>query len=69
MPTAFTTSRWFSSVMPAAAGRTVPPGAASVLADDSEEAMDRDNDAFGMWCMAHGVECVRVLGISDFRVA
>jgi hypothetical protein len=53
----------------AGAGRTVPPGAASILADDTEEALDRDSAAFGAWCVAHGVECVRVLGISDFRSA
>jgi hypothetical protein len=31
--------------------------------------VEQDNDAFGAWCVAHGVECVRVLGISDFRAA
>jgi hypothetical protein len=51
----------------AGAGRTIPPGAASVLAGDTEESMEQDNEAFGAWCVAHGVEAVRVLGISDFR--
>jgi hypothetical protein len=49
------------------AGRTIPPGAAAILADDTEEALERDSEAFAAWCVAHGVECVKVLGISDFR--
>ena len=53
----------------AGAGRTIPPGAAAILADDTAEALDRDSEAFKAWCAARGVECVRVLGISDFRAA
>jgi hypothetical protein len=53
----------------AGAGRTVPPGAAAVLEGDTEEALERDSAAFEAWCVAHGVECVRVLGISEFRPA
>jgi hypothetical protein len=49
------------------AGKVIPSGAAAILAGDTEEAIERDNEAFGAWCVAHGVECVRVLGISDFR--
>jgi hypothetical protein len=49
------------------AGRTIPPGAAAILAGDTEEALDRDTAAFEAWCVAHGVECVRVLGLSGFR--
>lgn len=49
------------------AGKVIPSGAAAILADDTEEALDRDTAAFKAWCVAHGVECVRVLGISDFR--
>ena len=49
------------------AGKVVPSGAASILAGDTEEALERDSAAFEAWCEAHGVECVRVLGISDFR--
>jgi hypothetical protein len=52
----------------AGAGRTIPPGAAAILTDDTEEALDRDTAAFEAWCVAHGVECVRVLGISDFKL-
>jgi hypothetical protein len=51
----------------AGAGRTIALGAAAILAGDTEEALERDNDAFEAWCVAHGVEAVRVLGISDFR--
>jgi hypothetical protein len=51
----------------AGAGRTIPPGAASVLAAGTEESMGRDNDGYGAWCVAHGVECVRVLGVTDFQ--
>jgi hypothetical protein len=51
------------------ARKVIPAGAAAILADDTKEALDRDTAAFGAWCVAHGVECVRVLGISDFRAA
>jgi hypothetical protein len=40
-----------------------------ILTDDTEEALDRDTAAFEAWSVAHRVECVRVLGISDFRSA
>jgi hypothetical protein len=53
----------------AGAGRTIPPGAAAILVGDTEEELERDTAAFEAWCVAHGVECVRVLGISDFRAA
>jgi hypothetical protein len=48
------------------AGRTVPPLAERVLADDSEEQIEQDAIAYAEWCAARGVECVRVLGISEF---
>ena len=51
------------------AGREIPPKAAAVLAGDTEEALERDSEAFAAWCAAHGVECVRVLGVSEFRAA
>ena len=51
------------------AGKIVPPDAAAILADDTEEAVERDSEAFTAWCAARGVEVVRVRGISDFRAA
>jgi hypothetical protein len=51
------------------AGKLVPAGAAAILAGDTEEALERDSAAFEAWCVARGVECVRVLGVSDFRAA
>jgi hypothetical protein len=42
-------------------------GRREILAGDTEEALESDSAAFEAWCVAHGVECVRVLGISDFR--
>jgi hypothetical protein len=52
------------------AGRSVPPMTARILADDTEERLERDCAAFAAWCAARGVECVRVLGVSEFaRVA
>jgi hypothetical protein len=48
------------------AGRNVPPQAAGILADDTEEQLERDAAAFAAWCSARGVECVRVFGVSDF---
>jgi hypothetical protein len=45
---------------------TVPPLAARILANDTEEQYERDNDAYTAWCAARGVECVRVLGVSEF---
>jgi hypothetical protein len=47
----------------------IPPKAAAVLRGDTEEAIDRDRDAFVAWCAARVVECVRVLGTSVFRPA
>ena len=48
------------------AGRTVPPLAARILADDSEERLEEDCAAYAAWCAASGVECVRVLAVSEF---
>jgi hypothetical protein len=48
------------------AGRTVPPLAARILADDTEEQLEEDTAAFASWCAVRGVECVRVLGVSEF---
>jgi hypothetical protein len=48
------------------AGRNVPPKAAGILADDSEEQTEQDALAYAAWCAARGVECVRVLGVSEF---
>jgi hypothetical protein len=50
------------------AGRNVPPLAARILADDTEEQLERDAAAFAAWCATRGVECVRVLGISEFAL-
>jgi nucleoside phosphorylase len=49
------------------AGRMIPPKAAAILVGDTEEAVERDGEAFAAWCAARGVECIAVLGISDFR--
>jgi hypothetical protein len=49
------------------AGKVMPSGAAAILAGDTEEAVERDGAAFTAWCQAKGVECIAVLGISDFR--
>jgi len=51
------------------AGKIVPPGAAAVLEGDTEGAVERDAEAFSEWCRMRGVECIAVLGISDFRSA
>jgi hypothetical protein len=51
------------------AGRNVPPMSARILADDTEEQMDEDAAAYASWCAARGVECVRVLGVSEFLPA
>ena len=48
------------------AGRNVPPLTARILADDSEEQLEQDAAAFAAWCAARGVECVRVIGVSEF---
>ena len=48
------------------AGRNVPLMAARILADDTEEHMEEDSTGYAAWCAARGVECVRVLGISEF---
>jgi hypothetical protein len=42
--------------------------AARILADDTEEQMEEDAAAFAAWCNARGVECVRVLGVSEFEL-
>jgi hypothetical protein len=34
---------------------------------DQPRKVERDSEAFAVWCAARGVGCVRVLGISDFR--
>jgi hypothetical protein len=49
------------------AGRVIPPATAAILASDTEAAWERDNEAFIAWCRRHNVDCVRVLGVSDFR--
>ena len=51
------------------AGKVVPPGAAGILEGDTEEAVERDAEAFSGWCRMRGVECIAVLGISDFKAA
>jgi hypothetical protein len=48
------------------AGRTIPPLAAWILADETEERFEDDCAAYAAWCAVRGVECVRVLGISEF---
>jgi hypothetical protein len=48
------------------AGRKVPPLAARILADDTDEQMEQDAVAYAAWCAARCVECVRILGISEF---
>ena len=48
------------------AARYIPPLAARILADDTEEQLEQDAAAFAAWCAARGVECVRVLGVSEF---
>ena len=48
------------------AGRNIPPLAARILADDTEERTEQDNAAYARWCTARGVECVRVLGVAEF---
>lgn len=48
------------------AGRRLPPLAARVLEHDSEAQMEEDDAAYRAWCAARGVECIRVLGVSDF---
>jgi hypothetical protein len=48
------------------AGRNAPPLAARILADDTQEQLEQDAAAFASWCAARGVECVRVLGVSEF---
>ena len=50
------------------AGKVVPPGAATILAADTEEAFERDIGAFKAWCTARGVECIRTIGISEFQL-
>jgi hypothetical protein len=50
------------------AGRNVPLLAARILADDTEEQLEQDASAFAVWCATRGVECVRVLGVSDFAL-
>ena len=48
------------------AGKVVPPGAAVILAADTDELLERDAEAFRAWCAAKGVECIRTI---DFRVS
>ena len=48
------------------AGRTVPPLTERIMADDTEEQLEEDCAAYAAWCAARGVECVRVLGVSEF---
>ena len=50
------------------AGRNIPPLAERILADDTEEKVELDAVAYAEWCAARGVECVRVLGISEFAL-
>ena len=49
------------------AGKVVPPGAAAILAADTDELLERDAEAFRAWCAAKGVECNRTIGISEFQ--
>ena len=49
------------------AGKVIPSRAAAILASDTEEAIERDGEAFAQWRRSRGVECIAVLGISDFR--
>ena len=49
------------------AGRTIPPGVAAILKGDTEAAFDRDTEAYRLWCESRGVECIQVLGVSNFR--
>lgn len=51
------------------AGREIPPGAAALLRNDTEEAAEMDAAAFKQWCRDRSIECVRVLGISEFADA
>jgi hypothetical protein len=49
------------------AGKVIPSGAAAILVGDTEEAVERDGEAFARWCRSRGVECIAVFGVSDFR--
>ena len=51
------------------AGHPVPPKTAAVLEGDTEEARERDDEAFTAWCVDRGVECIAILGFADFRTA
>ena len=48
------------------AGKLVPPGAAKILKVDTEAQWDADNDAYAAWCARHGLECIKVFGVTDF---
>jgi len=48
------------------AGKVAPPGAAVILAADTDELFERDAEAFRAWCAAKRVECIRTI---DFRVS
>jgi hypothetical protein len=48
----------------AGAGRTIPSGAAAVLAGDTEETLERDSEAFAAWR-----EASRPCGCSGYRIS